>query len=223
MTILSINTEFTGEVGAAPRIVRIYCNDNYSTVTALNYLNGQISFGGNQFYPTDFIAISYSGGYGWFNPLINSSGITLVATPAPGDAILPVVSGNFSVYSGTTGITHDAGFVPTNASLTKVGMVNGSPVNDNLPLFDSTGSFVDSGATIISGLTSVYGGGSTSNAFVVTGLLSTSVGAASIVTSTNAVSIVHATVARDQLSITFSADPGAGTTVSYIYTTNPIA
>jgi hypothetical protein len=75
------------------------------------------------------------------------------------------------------------------------------------------------GYRIISGTTAAYGGGGTSNAFTVTGLTVNSKGSAVIRASTNAVSIAKALPGTDTLTITFSADPGAATTVDYIYTT----
>lgn len=81
------------------------------------------------------------------------------------------------------------------------------------------GLMVDSGAKILSGTTGTYAGGGTSNAFSVTGLSSAAVGSAVIRASTNAVSIAKALPGTNTLTITFSADPGANTTVDYVYTT----
>jgi len=64
--------------------------------------------------------------------------------------------------------------------------------------------------------TAVYGGGGTSNAFTATGLLATDIVSAVIRTSANAVSIVKAVPTANTLTVDFSADPGAGTTVDYI-------
>lgn len=66
------------------------------------------------------------------------------------------------------------------------------------------------------GTTGAYGGGGTSNAFTVTGVAATDVVSAVIRTSTNNVSITKAVPTTNTLTITFSADPGAGTTVDYI-------
>jgi len=68
----------------------------------------------------------------------------------------------------------------------------------------------------LTGTTAAYGGGGTSNAFTVTGLLATDFVSAVIRTSTNAVSIAKAIPTANTLTITFSADPGASTTVDYI-------
>lgn len=65
------------------------------------------------------------------------------------------------------------------------------------------------------GTTAAYAGGGTSNAFTATGLVSTDIVTASILASTNAVSICKAVPTADTLTITFSADPGAATTVQW--------
>lgn len=66
------------------------------------------------------------------------------------------------------------------------------------------------------GTTSAYGGGGTSNAFTVTGAAATDVATAVIRASTNAVSITKAVLTANTLTVHFSADPGAGTTVNYV-------
>jgi hypothetical protein len=70
--------------------------------------------------------------------------------------------------------------------------------------------------TALAGTTSAYAGGGTSNGFTVTGLLSTDTVSAVIRASTNAVAVAKAVPTTNTLTITFSADPGAGTTVDYI-------
>jgi len=64
--------------------------------------------------------------------------------------------------------------------------------------------------------TAAYAGGGTSHAFAATGLTSSSIVTANILTSTNSVSITKVVPSANTLTITFSADPGAGTTVNYI-------
>jgi hypothetical protein len=68
----------------------------------------------------------------------------------------------------------------------------------------------------ISGTTAAYGGGGTSNAFTATGLTVNSKVSAVIRASTNAVAIAKALPGTDTLTVTFTADPGAATTVDYI-------
>ncbi len=64
--------------------------------------------------------------------------------------------------------------------------------------------------------TAAYAGGGTSNAFVATGLVATDIVVATILASTNDVAIAKAVPTADTLTVTFTADPGAATTVSWI-------
>jgi len=93
-------------------------------------------------------------------------------------------------------------------------------VSGNLVKASGTAGLVtDAGARIVSDTTGAYGGGGTNNVFAAVGLTVAAKGAAVIRTSANSVSITKALPGTDTLDITFSADPGAGTTVDYIYTT----
>lgn len=65
------------------------------------------------------------------------------------------------------------------------------------------------------GTTAAYAGGGTSNAFTATGLAATDIVVATILASTNSVSITKAVPTTNTLTITFSADPGANTTVQW--------
>lgn len=87
----------------------------------------------------------------------------------------------------------------------------------NLVKSSGTGGLVvDAGFAVLAKTTASYAGGGTSNAFTATGLLSTSIVTASILTSTNSVSITKVVPSSNTLTVTFSADPGASTTVNYI-------
>lgn len=103
-----------------------------------------------------------------------------------------------------------------------------SPLNSNLGTLatqNSNNVSITGGAITKSvvglkrGTTAVYGGGATSNAFTATGLVATDVVVATILTSTNAVAVDKAVPTANVLTITFSADPGAGTTVQWIAAT----
>lgn len=61
-----------------------------------------------------------------------------------------------------------------------------------------------------------YGGGGTSTAITVTGLTTSDRISVTLTASTNAVNIQKAVVSADTITVTFSADPGASTTVDYI-------
>lgn len=97
-------------------------------------------------------------------------------------------------------------------------------VNKHLLIANGThGVVIDSGAQLLSGTTAAYGGGGTSNAFTVTGLVAAAVGACVIKSSTNNVSVTKAVAGTNSLTVTFSADPGANTTLTYFYTTAAMA
>lgn len=83
----------------------------------------------------------------------------------------------------------------------------------------TTGQLVDAGCALKAQTTATYAGGGTSNAFTATGLTTSSIVTAVILTSANSVSITKAVPTANTLTITFSADPGAGTTVSWIAVT----
>lgn len=79
----------------------------------------------------------------------------------------------------------------------------------------STGPLALTNLGVKRATTAAYAGGGTSNAFVATGLLATDIVVATILASTNSVSITKAVPTLNTLTITFSADPGAGTTVQW--------
>lgn len=198
MGIISITTEFAGQVGVKPRHVRIVTTDDYATITAAGYLNS-FNLMSNVIYPTDTIDVAYSDGHGLFTPSISGGVITLE----------PMINSNI---------------VPSNPALAyEVTSAGGVTVN-NLPKFvDVNGSIGDSGARIIAGTTTAFAGGGTTNTFTIAGLTVNSKGSPVIRASTNSVSITKALPGTNSLAITFSADPGAGTTLDYIYSTATLA
>lgn len=62
------------------------------------------------------------------------------------------------------------------------------------------------------------GGTTATRAYTITGALATDIASAVIRASTNAASIQKATVSTNTLTVLFSTDPGAGTTVDYTLT-----
>jgi hypothetical protein len=93
--------------------------------------------------------------------------------------------------------------------------------SENIPagtvvLADLASGITPSHVIKFAGTTGAYGGGGTSNAFTVTGAASTDVATAVIRASTNAVSITKAVLTTNTLTVHFSADPGAATTVDYV-------
>jgi len=155
MSILSINVNVSGLVGQTvnPRRNTMVTTSNLATITAAGFLNAQNS-SGNIILPTDIFEVLYNfnpqtqvGTYGIFQVTYNqATGFQLVIWDNPGNVLLPVVAGDFAVFNGTTGQIADAGYLPTNAALTRIVMQSGASVIGDIPKYnDITGTLVDSG------------------------------------------------------------------------------
>jgi hypothetical protein len=148
-----------------------------------------------------------------FPTTASKGSLKVVAVDNTGDTVTTisnVAMGQASVVSIPDPAGATANFVVAPAALVSNNLVKAS---------GTAGLVADAGHRLISGTTAAYGGGGTSNAYTATGLTVASVGSAVIRASTNAVSICKALPGTNTLTITFSADPGASTTVDYIYTT----
>lgn len=143
---------------------------------------------------------------------------SVLTLPDPGGATANIVmapaalvNNNLVKASGTAGLVADAGIAAS-----AVATFTGSTVVGNFVKASTTGGQItDGGAALHAGTTGTYAGGATSNAFTVTGMASTWIVTASNLTSTNSVSITKAVPGTNTLTITWSADPGANTTVSW--------
>lgn len=120
-------------------------------------------------------------------------------------------SGQIMVGNGTTATSVA---VSGDATLASTGAV--TIANSAVTLAKLASGVAPSHVIKVAGTTAAYGGGGTSNAFVATGVAATDIMSAVIRTSANDVAIVKAVPTTNTLTITFSADPGAGTTVDYI-------
>lgn len=89
MSILQYSTDLAGQTAVHPRLVRIICNDDLSTITSLNWLKQIIIEGylNPTFYETDIFLIGYgsdSSSVGIFTAIIDGTDITLVPSYAEG-------------------------------------------------------------------------------------------------------------------------------------------
>lgn len=126
---------FTGIGGysqaATPRIIPYFTTDIYATIIGAGYLNTVQD--SNQLLSTDIICASYNAGSGFFTVSIASDKtITLSPQTSSGEVVLPVVSGNFSIFSGTLGTIADLGYFPSNAAKTVVVMANAATIANHL-------------------------------------------------------------------------------------------
>lgn len=157
MAIISLNVNVTGLVGPSvdPRRCTMITTDNLATITTAGYLNNQNNLG-NPILPTDIFEVLYSfnqatqrGTFGIFQLTYNSAtGYTLVLWENPGNVLLPVVSGDFAVFNGTTGQIKDAGYSPTNAAKTKVVMLNAAPTINHIAIFTAADGTIGDGGVL---------------------------------------------------------------------------
>jgi hypothetical protein len=273
MGIIAINVFTTGLTGQSvqPRRCTMVTTDSLATITAAGYLNNQ-NYSGNSLLPTDIFDVIYAfnehtqqGTYGIFQLSFSSStGFTLNLWENPGNVLLPVVSGDFANFNGTSGQIKDSGYSPTNAAKTKVVMLNAAPTINHVAIFtaadgtigdggvlgtaaakaasnnalstlastagsgftaghlvsaaDAAGTIQDTGVAAsavqlsanITANTISWGGGSTSHAFTIAGLTTSSIVIPAIqAQATGTVYIESYTVTANTLTVTFSADPGA--------------
>lgn len=151
MAIKKIITDLPGQVGIIPRTVKIETNDSFAVVTAAGYLNSAKATG-YAFYPTDLFEITYGAGITQiFTCSISTVGV-ITLEPGGSDVILPVVDGDFCVFSGTSGSIDDRGYLPTDATKTKVVMASAAVLSNHIACFsDTAGTVNDDSATAING------------------------------------------------------------------------
>lgn len=160
MAIIQIITDTPGQINYPDvRRVRIISSDNLATVTAAGYLNPQ-TLQGFTINNTDEISMWYgavisptsgitsAGTFGIFTPSISNGVITLNQWANPGDVLLPVVSGDFANFNGTTGQIKDAGFSPTDATKTKVVMLNAAPTINHVAIFTNANGTIGDGGVL---------------------------------------------------------------------------
>lgn len=154
-----------------------------------------------------------AGTLGSFPATVSKGSLKVAAVANTGDTVTTISNdamGQASVVSIPDPAAATAKFVIAPAALVSGNAVKASGV---------AGLVVDAGYALHAGTTAAYAGGGTSNTFVTTNMTSASIVTANIKASTNSVSITKALPGTNTLAITFSADPGAATTVNWISTT----
>lgn len=229
--MLKINTNLPGQQDVKPQRVQIVTDSTYDEVTTAGFLTFS-SLSPYTLNPTDIVDMLYGydettrvGTYQEFTVNISNEGvITLVAYVNPANVELPVTDGNFASFNGDTGQIADLGFAPSDATKDIVAMVDDNHGVGQFVVFtDANGTIGQSGGRIFGTTTAVWGGGGTSNSFSAPSVTPNSIIAQpSILTSTNAVSIVKITPGTNSFTAEFSADPGANTTLRYIFLTTAI-
>jgi hypothetical protein len=148
-----INLEWE-QGNASPRIGRIKTDATLVQVTTAGFLNGAVSQG-IAIQPSDKFEIYYGIGgtpaNAFFDTSITAGVVTL--SVAESNVVLPVVSGNFAVFSGTSGALADLGYLPSNAAKTTVVMAGSAVQSGYMAKFVDTAGTLDdtAGAAINAG------------------------------------------------------------------------
>jgi hypothetical protein len=157
MGVLQIQQVDVGQVGALPISVKMTTTDSLATITTAGYLNNQPLLGVN-LSAADIMAVFYnaivsnigglqSASFGIFTVAVSNNGsVTLTEWVNPSNVLLPVVSGDFAVFNGTSGQIKDSGSAPSSAAQPFVVMSPGSLTSGHLlQAGNANGTLADSG------------------------------------------------------------------------------
>ena len=154
-----------------------------------------------------------AGIFGSYPPTAARGELQLAAVNNTGNTITTI--SNAAMGQTSTISIPDPGGATANFVIAPSALVSGNLVKAS----GTAGLIVDAGFAIHAATTASYAGGGTSNVFVTTNMTASSIVTATILSQTNAASIVKAVPGTNTLTVTFSADPGASTTVSWISVT----
>src|SRR5690348_7582801 len=136
----------------SPFIVRIVSEDTLAAVGTAGYLTAQatvisaLNEGPFEWEVSDMVLVYASDGWGFFQ--IDPAFASL--TPfAFSDSVVgtPVVVGDFAVFQSTSGNLEDLGYLPSDASKTRVVMANAATVSGNIAVFTDTHGTIDDSTT----------------------------------------------------------------------------
>lgn len=152
MGIIQYPSVLPGQVGVVGASKYMVSTDSLATITTAGYLNNidQAVF---PILASDVLGITYSynqqtgsGSFTWATVTIANGVITVVVSVSPGNVLLPVVSGDYASFNGTTGQIKDSGQAPTNAASPFAVTSPGSLTIGNFP------SLADAKGTLAAGL-----------------------------------------------------------------------
>jgi hypothetical protein len=166
--------------------------------TAINGGNIQAGLSGTAGFLASFPATASKGSF------------RVVATANSGDTVTTLTN---AAMGQATVVT-----IPDPAAATATIPLKAGPfVGGNLVKCSGTaGLLVDGGFSLLGSTTATWAGGGTSHTFVALEVSATSTVVATILASTNDVSITKVVPGAGDIAVTFSADPGADTTLNYI-------
>lgn len=152
MGIVQAPAILAGQVGVIGAIKYMTTTDNLATITAAGYLNN-IDLAVNPIFSNDVLGITYSynlqtnkGTFALFTVSLSNGVITLVQYVAPGNVLLPVVSGDFAVFNGTSGQIKDSSLAPSSTSGQHFVVTSpGSLTSGNFPALNDANGTLNTG------------------------------------------------------------------------------
>lgn len=191
----------------SPRILPFVCNDNINTVTAAGYINQFINQA--QVLATDVFLIAYSDGVNFFKTSISSGVITLTIDTniAPGSITTAMIADGAVTTAKIASGNITSGLIAANAITTAL------IATGNVTLATLAVGITPSHVVKFAG-TATYAGGGTSSTVAVAGVLSSDLVVATLSGATTLVPF-KAVATTDTITFTYSANPGAGTTITY--------
>lgn len=150
MGIIQFPQVLPGQVGVIGAAKYMVTTDNISIVTTAGYLNNP-DLAVFPILASDLLGITYSynnqtntGTFTWATVTITNGIITIVELVSPGNVLLPVVSGDYAVFNGTSGQIKDSSQAPSNAASPFVVTSPGSLTVGNFPkLADAKGTLAN--------------------------------------------------------------------------------
>lgn len=126
MAITSIVTDFTGEIGVNPRLIRMETTDTLSTITTAGYLNSAAINAGVNFKPTDVMFVAYNDGAGGIATAqmslsFASTGVITLEL-AESSVVLPTIANRIATYVNTSGGLGDDAATATNGGNIAAGL-----------------------------------------------------------------------------------------------------
>lgn len=142
----TVSTSVSGLTSQPATPLFINTNDTVATVTTTGYLNASKALFGNQFINGQMAQVfTTDSGADWYKVSISGDNISLVASE--GSVTPPITNGDFAVFNGTSGGLKDAGYHPSDPTLTRVVMsVAGPLVNRIAKFMDTQGTIGPNGS-----------------------------------------------------------------------------
>ncbi len=185
------------QVVGNPRIIPYVCDNTLSEVTTAGFLNTRVQ---GQVLPTDLFLIAYDEDISFFTCSIDSSGVITLSI-------------NEDIADGSITTAKLNNLAVTEDKLADDAVTTAKILDENVTLAKLAAGITPSHVVKFGG-THSYAGGGTSTAATVTGVAATDKVQATLTGATTLVPF-KAVLTTNTITFTFSADPGAGTTIDY--------